>query len=134
VQVSGLTGVTSVAGSINNGYAIRDDGSVWAWGSNYQGALGNGVECDPTAEVCESRVPVRITSLAGVTQVSAFTNGAYARKSDGSLWAWGNNQASALGNATVPDHSTVPVAVAGLPGVSGVGAGWEAGYALVPNP
>jgi alpha-tubulin suppressor-like RCC1 family protein len=134
VQVSGLTGVTAVAGGVNNGYAVRGDGSVWSWGTNYQGALGNGVECDPTAEVCESRVPVRVAGLTGVTQVAAFTNGGYARTSDGSLWSWGTNQASALGNASSPDHASVPVAVVGLPGVSGVAAGWEAGYAIVPNP
>jgi alpha-tubulin suppressor-like RCC1 family protein len=134
VQVSGLTGVTEVAGNVNNGYALRNDGSVWAWGGNFLGALGNGVECDPTTEPCGSRVPVQLPGLSGVAQVTAFDYGAYALRTDGSVQAWGANLRSTLGNASVPDHSTVPVPVVGLSGVSAVGGGSAAGYAIVPSP
>ncbi|HYQ68714.1 hypothetical protein [Actinophytocola sp.] len=134
VQVSGLTGVIEVAGNVNNGYARRTDGSVWAWGGNFLGALGNGVECDPTAGPCGSRVPVPLPGLSGVAQVAAFDFGAYALLTDGSVRAWGANSRSALGNAAVPDHSTVPVPVAALSGVSAVGGGSAAGYAIVPSP
>jgi alpha-tubulin suppressor-like RCC1 family protein len=134
VQVSGLTGVTDVAGNVNNGYAVRNDGSVWAWGGNFLGALGNGVECDPATEPCGSRVPVQLPGLSGVAHLAAFDHGAYALRTDGSVQAWGANLRSTLGNAFVPDHSTVPVPVVGLNGVSAVGGGSAAGYAIVPNP
>jgi alpha-tubulin suppressor-like RCC1 family protein len=134
VPVSGLTGVTAVSGAVNNGYALRADGTVWSWGGNFEGALGTGSACDPAVEVCESRVPVRVPNLTGVSEVDAFTSGAYARKSDGSVWAWGRNGAGQLGVPAESGSSPVPVRVPGLSGVSGVGAGWEAGYAIVPDP
>jgi hypothetical protein len=63
VQVSGLTGVTAVAGGYYNGYAVRGDGTVWAWGSNRDGQLGNGTTTD-------SSTPVQVSGLTGVTAVA----------------------------------------------------------------
>ncbi|MFL6126272.1 RCC1 domain-containing protein [Actinophytocola sp.] len=134
VAVSGLTGVRSIAGNINNGYAVRDDGTVWSWGGNFDGALGNGVDCDPTAQACESRVPAPVPGLADATAVAAFDYGGYALRADGSVFAWGSNTYDALGNAGVAEHSAVPVPVVGLSGASAVGGGGEAGYAIVSNP
>jgi alpha-tubulin suppressor-like RCC1 family protein len=133
VQVSGLTGVTAVAGGINNGYAVRGDGTVWAWGSNYNGALGNGTDC-PVMETCESRVPVQVSGIADATQVAGFDFGGYALRANGSVLAWGANTSHALGNIDVPGHSAVPVPVVGVGGASAIGAGWETGFAIVPNP
>ena len=134
VRVSALTGVTNIAGNINNGYAVRNDGTVWAWGGNFQGALGNGVDCDPTAGDCESRVPVQVPGIADATAVAAFDYGGYALRANGSLLSWGSNTYHALGTAGVAEHSAVPVPVTGLGAVSAVGGGWAAGYAIVPNP
>lgn len=136
VRVSGLTGVTAIIGGSSpgftkNGYAVRDDGTVWAWGSNIDGALGNGVTCDPTAVVCESRVPVRVSGLHDVTAVASFGFGGYALRANGSVLAWGSNLDNALGNESVTGHTTVPVPVAGLTGVSAIANGWIAGYAIV---
>jgi alpha-tubulin suppressor-like RCC1 family protein len=107
---------------------------VWAWGANYQGALGNGVECDPAHEICESRVPVQVSNLDDVTKVAGFAYGGYALRADGTVWAWGFNGNGNLGNNGVSGHSAVPVPVVGVSGVSDIGAGWESGFALVPNP
>jgi alpha-tubulin suppressor-like RCC1 family protein len=134
VRVSGLTGVTAIAGTFNNGYAVRDDGTVWAWGSNVDGALGNGVTCDPNATACESKVPVRVSGLHDVTQVASFRAGGYALRTDGTVWSWGSNATAALGNDSVTGHTTIPVQVIGLTGVSAIDSGWYSGYAVVPNP
>lgn len=133
VRVSGLTGVTGIAGGVNNGYAVRNDGTAWAWGSNYEGALGNGVRCDPTAETCESRVPVQVSNLSDVTQVAGFDFGGYALRADGSVWGWGSNQWGAIGDLA-PRVAVVPWAVFGATGVRAVGSGWDTGYAIVPAP
>jgi hypothetical protein len=132
VQVSGLTGVTSIAGGLANGYAALGDGTVWAWGASYRGHLGEGTECDPGFGDCASIVPVRVTGLTNVTKVAAADSGGYALRSDGSVVAWGENALGSLGNESVPGYSTVPVAVTGLSGVSAVVGGGDAGYAIVP--
>jgi alpha-tubulin suppressor-like RCC1 family protein len=134
VQVSGLTGATAVAAGNDNGYALKTDGTVWAWGASYGGSLGNGTECVPEGAPCESRVPVPVSGLTGVTQIASFDFGGYARRGDGTVWAWGNNGYHSLGNTDVFDHASEPVRVNGLSGVSAIGGGWLGGYAVVPTP
>lgn len=134
VQVTGLTEVRAVGAGMENGYAVRADGTVWAWGTSISGALGNGVECDPTTTTCESRVPVQVSGLTDVTQVTGFGFGGYALRAGGTVWAWGSDLNESLGNDDTFDHSTVPVRVTALTGVSAIAAGWNTGYALVPTP
>ena len=73
-------GTTISAGDFHMS-AIRNDGSLWVWGSNAYGALGIGEEP-------ESLVPVRI--MDDVSSTIAGNSGAYgAIKSNGELWNWG---------------------------------------------
>ena len=132
VQVSGLTGVTSVAAGEANGYAVRDDGSVWAWGWAANGRLGTGVDCPVTDLTCEVAVPARVADLSGATQVAAFESGGYALLSDGTVRSWGDNHNAGVGNESVTGYTTVPVRVTGLSGVRAIAGRDDAGYALVP--
>ncbi|TDV57604.1 RCC1 domain-containing protein [Actinophytocola oryzae] len=134
VRVSGLTGATAVAAGSDNGYAVREDGTVWAWGASQYGRLGNGVECLPNPATCESRVPVPVSGLDDVTQVASFEFGAYALRADGTVWAWGDNTYRSLGNDDVWNYAAVPVRVTGLTGVSAIAGGWLSGSAVVPTP
>ena len=72
--------------------AILSDGSVWAWGNNAHGQLGDGTRTD-------SDVPVRVHVPAGVTFVGVNSGGyaSYAIDAEGRLWAWGGNQNGQLG-------------------------------------
>jgi alpha-tubulin suppressor-like RCC1 family protein len=111
VATSGvLAGKTPIA--IAAGYAhslaLAADGTVVAWGENYNGQLGNG-------STTPSSVPVAVTAtgvLAGktVTAISAGYNHNLVRCADGSLAAWGYNYFGQLGNGTTTS-SNVPVAV-----------------------
>ncbi|MDP4028816.1 MAG: choice-of-anchor D domain-containing protein [Gallionella sp.] len=60
--------------------ALKSDGSIWAWGDNYDGQLGDGT-------TNRSLVPKQIGT--GYTAISAGNYATFALKSDGSLWAWG---------------------------------------------
>jgi len=127
VQVAGLTGVTMIAAGDFNGYAALADGTVWSWGGGQAGLLGNGTNC----ETCESRVPVRVSNLSGVTQLASADNAMYALGTDGALWGWGDNRAGALANDDVATFATVPVPV-GVSSPNAIGGGAGSGYAIVP--
>jgi alpha-tubulin suppressor-like RCC1 family protein len=101
VQVPGLTGVSAVAAGDHYSVALKSDGTVWAWGQNNNGQLGNGT-------TTTARTPVQVPGLSGVVQIAAGSSHTLAMKSDGTVWAWGNGNAGRLGNGSV-ESSSVPV-------------------------
>ena len=110
-----LTNVLSVAAGGGATYVIKSDGTVWAWGSNQRGQLGDGTSTDSLA-------PVQVQGLSGVIAVAAGLSHAVALKSDGTVWAWGSNTDGQLGDGSNSD-SFSPVQVNGLAGVTAVAAG-----------
>ncbi|MFO0683188.1 MAG: MopE-related protein [Sandaracinus sp.] len=89
--------------------ALRDDGTVACWGGNDDGNLGRG-----TTTPSES-VPMDVTGLDHVTQLSIGGFHACAVRDDGAVWCWGSNAMSQLGNASAGMRSAVPVRVDRLP-------------------
>ena len=77
--------------------ALGDDGSLWAWGWNALGALGDG-----TLE--EKKRPVLIGT--GYSAISAGYVHSVALKTDGTLWTWGRNNYGQLGDGTLIDKSS----------------------------
>jgi alpha-tubulin suppressor-like RCC1 family protein len=117
MPVAGLSNVVSVAAGNAFSIAVLADGSVKAWGNNQSGQLGNGNAPNDT------NTPVDVSGLgpsSGVVAVSAGDAHVLALKSDGSVWAWGNNQTGELGDGSAPTDHDTPVAVSGLGPGSGV--------------
>ena len=122
VQVRGpegkgfLTDVVAVDGGLNHSLALRRDGTVWAWGSNANGRLGDG-----TNFIRKNLVQVRGPEGKGfLTDIIAIATGgthSLALKRDGTVWAWGKNQFGRIGDGGTEDRST-PVQVRG-PGGEG---------------
>ncbi|MFA7150813.1 MAG: prepilin-type N-terminal cleavage/methylation domain-containing protein [Candidatus Paceibacterota bacterium] len=121
VQVKGvggtgyLTNATSVAGGYSFSLALKSDGTVYAWGYNVNGQLGNGTTTDSVT------VPVQVKGVGGVgylTDITSITAGNYhalALKSDGTVYAWGRNYNGELGDGTQTNKYT-PVQVKGVGG------------------
>ena len=110
------TPVTTLAGGANwkqvaggNRYAaaIKTDGTLWTWGINTNGQLGNNTTVNRSTPV---------TTFAGGTnwkQVACGTAHMAAIKTDGTLWAWGDNANGQLGDNTTTDRSTPVTTFAG---------------------
>lgn len=73
-----------IAAGYNNSLALQSDGSLWAWGSNSHGQLGNG-------STSNLHVPTKIGSDKNWAKVAAGNSFGIAIKTDGSLWGWGKN-------------------------------------------
>ena len=102
-----LTGVVQVAAGGSHSIALKSDGTVWAWGSNSNGQLGDGTSGAGTDKL----TPVQVGgSLTGVVLIGAGESHSLAVKNDGTVWAWGSNSNGQLGDATTANRST-PVQV-----------------------
>jgi alpha-tubulin suppressor-like RCC1 family protein len=115
VQVSGLTGVVQVAAGFDSSLALRSDGTVWAWGFNQDGQLGDGT-------TTSRLTPVQVVGLTKVTQIAAGRFHSLAVRSDGTTVAWGYNNHGQLGDGTTTNRTT-PVAVSGLTKVTQIAGG-----------
>jgi alpha-tubulin suppressor-like RCC1 family protein len=82
-------------------FALMSDGTLWVWGNNINGQLGDGTTTDKHS-------PIKV-DITGVAAISARYN-SMALKSDGTLWAWGGNSSGQLGDGTTTDRTT-PVKV-----------------------
>ncbi|CUU56460.1 Alpha-tubulin suppressor [Parafrankia irregularis] len=123
-DLTGLDDVRAIAGGSGSGFALNGDGTVWAWGLNNVGQLGNGT-------VINSNVPVQVAGLDDIRAIAAGSNGnGYALRSDGTVWAWGDNSAGQLGINQAIASSTVPVQVLGLTGIRAIASDGGAAYAL----
>ena len=87
---------------------LKNDGTVWAWGNNGNGQLGDG-------STTQSTTPVQVSGLSGVIAIAAGGTHTVALKDDGTVWAWGNNSNGQLGDGSTT-QSTTPVQVSGLSG------------------
>lgn len=131
IPVAGLSGIaTFAAGGSYHALAVRDDGTVWAWGYDGSGELGNG------SEVADQPVPVQVLRIAGAVSVAAGRNHSLALLDCGQVWAWGSGLFGQLGVGGFPGGLDVPTPVGGIGDDSGCplvtlrvietgdGAGW----------
>src|SRR5580658_8548131 len=101
VQAQTFTVTPVVEAGSAHSIALKFDGTVWTWGSNAYGQLGNGTNTD-------SSTPVQVKGLGNVVAIAAGFYHNVAVKSDGTVWAWGDNADGQLGNGTTV-NSNVPV-------------------------
>jgi|18_taG_2_1085343.scaffolds.fasta_scaffold35731_2 alpha-tubulin suppressor-like RCC1 family protein len=88
------------ANSYGGNLAVKSDGTLWAWGDNSAGALGDGSTTNRSS-------PVQIGSLTDWSEVATIgTSSSAAIKTDGTLWTWGENSHGQLGDGSQTDRSS----------------------------
>lgn len=119
------SGFVSISRGCNHGVALKSDKTVWTWGGNEVGELGDG------GSVTEKRkIPAQVQGLDDVQAISAYGRHTLALTEDGKVWAWGCNESGELGTGSMGGDSNVPVEVKGLDDVIAVAAGRSTSLAL----
>ena len=126
-----LSGITAIAAGNNYSLALKADGTVWAWGYNGYGQLGDNT-------VTQRNIPVQVKDaagtgfLSGITAIAAGYGHSLALKTGGTLWAWGYNGYGQLGDNTVTQRN-IPVQVAAGSTFSTISAGSYHSLAIKTN-
>jgi alpha-tubulin suppressor-like RCC1 family protein len=102
--------------------ALRADGTVWTWGQNSSGQLGDG-------STTQRLAPVTIASLTSVAAIAAGDAHMLALRTDGTVRSWGQNTNGQLGDGTTTQR-TAPVTLSTLTGITALAAGTSHSLAL----
>lgn len=117
-----ISGIKTIAAGWNHTLGIKNDGTLWAWGGNSSGQLGDGTTTDRT-------LPVQVGAGTTWSAIAAGNSFSLALKSDGTLWAWGANSKGQLGDGTATDQKS-PVQIASGTAWSAISAGSSFALAL----
>ena len=128
VQIGNDSDWSCVSAGGNHAAALKADGSLWTWGWLYYGAVGNGA----TGSNEYALEPGRIAPESDWISVHAGAAQTFAVRSDGALWAWGENSKGELADGTVADRC-VPVQTAFHRPWDAVSAGQDHVVGLQPD-
>ncbi len=98
--------------------ALKSNGTVWVWGYNGSGQLGDGTTNDGVS-------PVQVTGFSGATAIAGGLYYTLALKSDGTVWTWGQSPAGS--------SSASPTQIKGLSDITAIAAGGYHGLAMKPD-
>ena len=107
VQIGTGTTWSKLGGGDQSSFAIKTDGTMWSWGFDEYGTLGQ------NTNLYRRSSPVQVGALTTWSSVSSFKDHVTAIKTDGTLWAWGRNEAGKLGDVTQINRSS-PVQIGTL--------------------
>jgi alpha-tubulin suppressor-like RCC1 family protein len=120
--VSSINDITDVETGQFHSLALKNDGTVFAWGQNGSGCLGNGT-------TTTDYTPSQVLNLTNIVDIAAGNDHSLALKNDGTIWAWGANNNGQLGDSTLIQRLT-PVQVNALTGIIEISAGLNHSIAL----
>ncbi len=102
--VAGFTGIIAISAGDSHSMALKSDGTVWIWGGNQFGQIGNG-----TASTTNQLVPAQNAALSNIAQISAGAFHNLALNKSGRIFVWGDNLNGQVGNGAAGVPQTTPV-------------------------
>lgn len=115
--------------AIGQGFSVgvKQDGTVWTWGSNFQGILARPISkpgdgYDP--------YPGQVPGMEGAVSVAASSSHILVLMKDGTVWSWGENNHRQLGYDTPKPYSSTPQQIPGLTDVVDIAAQWGVSQVL----
>lgn len=127
-QVSG-TNWSKVSPSINYGnhtLGLKTAGTLWAWGDNANGELGNGTTGGGETS------PIQIGSDTNWSYIHAGYLRSFAIKTTGTLWGWGKNTSGELGDGTATSHNT-PTQIGAYSDWTKIASTWHTSFGIRSN-
>jgi hypothetical protein len=125
VTVPGAPDVVDFAAGRNHAVALASDGTVWTWGDNSAGQLGDGT-------TTSSHTPAKVQGLSNVVDVGAGADHSLAVTASGDVYAWGWGARGQLGLGDLNSRK-VPTKVPGLSNIDSVDAGRDTTYAVTDS-
>ena len=120
-EVPGLSAIRQLFAGAGHSLALAEDGSLWAWGQNLAGQLGDGGQINQAA-------PQRLRAVQQIVLAAAGSSHTLALASNGAIWSWGSNEAGQLGVSTL--NISTPIEVNALSEVERVVAGADFSLAI----
>ena len=111
-----------IAAGNNHSLLIKEDSSLWSWGDNFYGQLGDGTKIDRAA-------PVKVAAAGAIADVAGGSSHSVAVRSDGTVLAWGANDRGQIGDGTDKTRS-LPIVITGV-SPAGKGAAVGLDHSLV---
>jgi alpha-tubulin suppressor-like RCC1 family protein len=129
-QVEGLSDIDAIACGYSHRLAIKNDGTVWAWGYGLRGQLGVG-ERTSGGRAGSGPNSIDAAQVPGLPAIKAVAGGllhSLAVDEEGTLWAWGTNQNGQFGvkgppTLLVPMTSLVPMKIPEISGIEKIACG-----------
>ena len=132
-HVPNLSGVAAITAGRQHSMALKDDGTVWAWGGNYLGQTGTGQTFTVNPFIADIVFTPTQVQISGVALIKTKASSVIARKTDGTVWAWGDGTAGEMGNGTSNQVNQFPLQVPIPPSVGGfIDIGSQTAFAYSP--
>ncbi len=127
VVVNGANQIIEIAAGYFFSLALKSDGTMLAWGNNSKGQLGD------STILADKPTPVAVSGASDIVAIAAGSEHSLALKADGTMLAWGLDDAGQLGNDAQLVDQTLPVPVANATGMVSIAAGYNHSLALTSS-
>ncbi len=124
VPVTGAKNIVAIAASESNSLALKEDGTILAWGSDAFNQLGNGAVNETKS------VPVPVLNAINIVAIAAGRRHALALQADGRLLSWGSDEDGQLGDGGTNSDKDAPTFIPNVNNIIAIAAGEDFSLAL----